>query len=340
MECPSCAFQNTPGMRNCVRCQGLLDFSGIAVDPPRAASSAIVRRGRAMAFRFRLGARERRTRYISGLSIGMDIPGAGQLVPWAAVPGLPQIRAGAPSMGWTILVVWVALLILAVLMVGSGMSLLLLAAAGSVHCFGVTLFLAGAMQSMPIFRRMATGLAIYGVLLVGVYLPARYLLTSTVGVIRLPAHASSDLLQARDVLLCTGPWTRPDAWERGMLVVYSTPGHSMSGVVINSGQIVDRIVGLPGDTVEIRHGTTYVNGERLPREQGPVFPHRLPELVVTAGPGEYVVIPSGMHILAIGQPGIYAQATGGIVWLAGVPEERLVGRVLWRLRPWKNAGPL
>ena len=48
-----------------------------------------------------------------------------------------------------------------------------------------------------------------------------------------------------------------DNWERGDVVICNYPDPS------SKGYRVKRIIGLPGDTIEVKDGVTYVNGEAL-----------------------------------------------------------------------------
>jgi len=72
---------------------------------------------------------------------------------------------------------------------------------------------------------------------------------------------------------------RIGAIERGDVVVFQYPGDP-------SKNYIKRIVGVPGDGIEIRHGAVYVNGSRLVE---PYVPERfrdersMSELVVPVG---------------------------------------------------------
>ncbi|NBC18867.1 MAG: signal peptidase I [Bacteroidetes bacterium] len=54
--------------------------------------------------------------------------------------------------------------------------------------------------------------------------------------------------------------------QRGDVVVFTRPLHA--GAVGARRYYIKRVVGLPGDTVQVRGGLAYVNGERLPAPDG------------------------------------------------------------------------
>ena len=61
----------------------------------------------------------------------------------------------------------------------------------------------------------------------------------------------------------------PDSWE-GRLLAFGGPKRGEMVVVRDPDQqinIIKRTVGLPGDTIEVRGGRLYINGDQVPREE-------------------------------------------------------------------------
>ena len=108
-------------------------------------------------------------------------------------------------------------------------------------------------------------------------------------------------------------FTPPD---RGEIIVFQYPRDTTK-------DFVKRVLGLPGETVEVRSGTVYVNGEAI-REQ---YLRRLdgssvPPLIL--GEKEYYVIGDNRR-----------NSNDSRAWGA-VPEENIVGRVWLVYWPWDD----
>lgn len=104
--------------------------------------------------------------------------------------------------------------------------------------------------------------------------------------------------------------------ERGEIIVFRYPRDTTK-------DFVKRVLGLPGETVEVRSGTVYVNGEAI-REQ---YLRRLdgssvPPLIL--GEKEYYVIGDNRR-----------NSNDSRAWGA-VPEENIVGRVWLVYWPWDD----
>lgn len=71
----------------------------------------------------------------------------------------------------------------------------------------------------------------------------------------IPASSMAPTLVAGDYMLA--PYANPDSLSRGDVVVFRHP--------VNGLHFVKRLVGLPGDTVQMRHGQVVLNGVALPQ---------------------------------------------------------------------------
>lgn len=110
-------------------------------------------------------------------------------------------------------------------------------------------------------------------------------------------------------------FTSPD---RGDVVVLNSPE-------IPSRLLIKRIVGMPGDTVEIRGGEIYINGYKL--EETPIEFARIPyrDSLTKVPQGEYFVV------------GDNRTATSGSHIFGPVPRENIVGKTwlsYWPLHDW------
>ncbi|MFN8374410.1 MAG: signal peptidase I [Anaerolineae bacterium] len=68
-------------------------------------------------------------------------------------------------------------------------------------------------------------------------------------------HSMEPSFHENDMLVTSAIDVMTDSLERGAVVVLSSP--------VDGTMVLKRIIGMPGDTVEIRGGTVYINGEAL-----------------------------------------------------------------------------
>lgn len=90
---------------------------------------------------------------------------------------------------------------------------------------------------------------------------------------------------------------------------------------------IKRIIGLPGETIEITAGKVWVNGEPLPEEY--ISPDRRPIYEfgpVTIGEDEYFVLGDNRN-----------QSWDSHYW-GFLPRKNIVGRAFWRFWPLKRMG--
>ena len=107
-----------------------------------------------------------------------------------------------------------------------------------------------------------------------------------------------------------------DPPSRGEIIVFRYPADP-------SKDFVKRVVGLPGETVEVRSGTVYINGEAL---QEPYLqrPDSSNARLLTLREKEYYVIGDNRR-----------NSNDSRVW-GVVPEENIVGRVWLVYWPWED----
>jgi hypothetical protein len=333
MECPNCTFQNTPGLPVCVRCQSRLDLTDIEVTPPRASGSLVVRSSRRWSWRVKAAAQYmgRSATATARNAIPREVCISELL--WSVVPGRGQVRHGHRVLGMCILVGWAVFILLAAMNAGSPSGYFFVFSAIGVHCFGVSLVLAPALRDMHFGHRLLAGIATW-LLLVGViYWPASRLLGNVFALTPIEEVRESRIMERGDVLLSTGPWTRPESIHRGDIVMYRIRGFTMPAVIVREGVGIDRVIGLPGDRVEIRKGRLTVNGEPPSEQFGPLGSTKsLPDTSISVGEGQCVVLPSLAAWYQHGQVN-----TGAMMQrVSTISNSDVLGRVLGRLRPWSR----
>ncbi len=99
--------------------------------------------------------------------------------------------------------------------------------------------------------------------------------------IRVDGTSMLETLQNNDILFATRFDRFFDSFDRGDIVICNYPNVK--------GYRVKRVIGLPGDTIEVRGGVTYLNGEAQ-EESYVVYPPRTDYGPYTVQEGEYFVM--------------------------------------------------
>ena len=126
-------------------------------------------------------------------------------------------------------------------------------------------------------------------------------------------------LQPQDRLFVNKFMYRISDIERGDIVVFWYPKD-------RSKSFIKRVVGLPGDRVEIRSGTVFVNGQRLSE------PYLLQRLDVKSHPPE--VIPP-QHYFVLGDH--RTSSSDSRDW-GSVPRQNIFGEAVFRYWPLQKMG--
>lgn len=339
MECPSCAFQNTPGTLSCVRCRGLLDFSAVSVVPPRARRGAVRRGARRAADQVGFSLRDAFHRSpvaaLTRLPDGVSVPA----LLASFVPGMGQVVLGSRLLGIGILIAWCLLMVLTLLNFGSNAAFLSFTMAVGLHCGAVSALFTRSLRHETVFYRASCGFMVYVVLVVTIYGPVYWGSGEIVTVIPAQHLRAGNQIQEGDLVVATGQWLKPTL-RRGDLVVYRIHA-SRSGVVqVAEGMLLDRILGEPGDTVVINGSSLTVNGVMQPQGAGPIGAGVAPGIAVTlmAGADEYIILPSTLVRRGHGDVGA---ALGDVMHnLSRVAKGDVLGRVFWRVGDGLDFGPI
>jgi len=134
---------------------------------------------------------------------------------------------------------------------------------------------------------------------------------------QIPSGSMLPTIQLQDRILADRFIYRIKSIERGDVIVFTPPAG-----VDQSTPYVKRVIGLGGDTVEVRNGKTYVNGEEFP----------VPSAVTPTYTRKAETVPEGM-LFVLGDN--RNESSDSHIW-GYVPEENVIGRadiVYW---PPKN----
>jgi signal peptidase I len=340
MQCPSCHFENMPGLDSCGRCGTSLSLVAAAIDvhPPRASRAA--RRVRRvvpghLVYRARDAARDA-SRAITG-SIVQDsrvpLPEPG-ILSRLMVPGWAHLYSGLRIRGWFFLGIYCPLIILGVTRWGTPLGSIAGGLAFSVHAASVMdILIRQGTVRFPKMMAMAAMVSL--VLAVLVYLPAGQLLMRVAA----PFAYEHDAPPFRrfDVVLINRWAFAMTSPRRGDVVQFRPANLIRRGPAIQTvlhvrllyeeDELIDRIVGLPGDRVVWDSGTLSVNGE--PVSWRPLLPGRLPPHLDIAVPEDrYLILPttsfSAEH--AVESPSFWTSA--GLI-----PREDILGGAFLRVAP-------
>lgn len=165
---------------------------------------------------------------------------------------------------------------------------------------------------------------------------------------RIPSGSMEPTLMPGDRVLVSKLSYRFGEVERGDVIVFQNPSgvvrrgpvsaflHSI-GEIVGLGQtsdedLIKRVIGLPGDTIEIRDRTTHVNGEPL---HEPYLTREARELgMQDFGP---VTVPDGAYFVMGDNR---ARSLDSRFGLGMVPEDKVIGRAVVIIWPPSDVGGL
>jgi len=339
MQCPSCRFENIPGLDACGRCGTSLALSTAVIDvnPPRASRSA-KRLRKVVPRRFFYQARDvaaEAHRRFSGSVVEdsrVPLPEPG-ILSRLMVPGWAHLYSGLRLRGLFFFWAYVVLLVLGLSQWGTGFGSVLLGLAFSVHASSIIDILL--RQGTVRFPRMiATAAFVFAGLSIVTYYPAGQVLMRVAA----PIEYGTDVppFKRLDVVL-VNHWafalTDP---HRGDVVFFSPitlnrrpDGTQMLHIrhAFEENQVIDRLIGLPGDQVVWDGGKLTVNGTAA--SWGPLRPERLPKHFEVSVPNErYLIFPTtSIGAVNTGTPESFWKSASLI------PRDDILGGVYLRLSP-------
>jgi hypothetical protein len=340
MQCPSCHFQNMPGLGSCGRCGTSLTLATATIDvnPPRA-SRAARRVRRVVPTRLFFRARDAAgaaSRAVTGSIVEdsrIPLPEPA-ILSRLIVPGWAHIHSGLPIRGWFFLGAYLPLLVFGLLRWGTFFGSVALGLAFSVHASSVMdILIRQGTVRFPKMMAMAAMVSL--VLAVLVYLPAGQLLMRVAA----PFAYAHDAAPFRrfDIVLINRWAFAMTLPRRGDVVQFRPTTLIRRGPAIQTvlhvrllyeeNELIDRVVGLPGDRVVCDEGKLSVNG--TPVSWTPLLPERLPRhLDITVPKDRYLILPTtATGALYAGGSAAFWKETGLI------PREDILGGAYLRISP-------
>lgn len=348
MQCPSCGFQNLPGLTQCARCLSRLQFADVDVRPYRASDRFARLRGWRAAMR-RAVDRVGPTRRWFGVPIeaisGRIRRTLTDMVPrcrptWLAaslIPGLGLILAGRKRMGCWILGGYTITLICSVIFMSS-IWVICTALMLGLHTMGMVNCLLLNREVSSRLVLIFTTIAVFCLLQFALYPAASWTLQGVARLDQIAGPSRSGVFQEGDVVMVEGRWLASGAYKPGDIVSYQMPRQQGSGWYIAGGAAMDRILAGPGEHVVCKDGRLFIDGRRPAAERGllsPVgFPHTL-DVVIPAD--SYFIYPS---LARINYPVNNATASTMRMSASIVPARNIQGRVLMIVNPlWRIGRP-
>jgi signal peptidase I len=336
MQCPNCEMENMPGITTCVRCQSAMHGGVIAVVPIRASSLRLTTRLLSAWYRL-FGSWQLNLDWL-----GRWRPITHEPIPWRAVwltlaaPGLGHLQIGHRLFGRLLLGGWCGAIVLTLAAIATSWSPWCFMMMVVLHALAFASLLAANLGFESWLVRALFGTMLYVSLNYLVYNPIAALSTHIVEPVYVPEIQPNPVISAGDGLLCQGNWVPSTALQRGDLVFYEIPAMSGNGWYIRAGFGIDRIVGLPGDLVEMNDGELRVNGAPVPDPLRPLG--AIPTIKLyrhTVRDDQVLIIPSVLQLMRGHEVGLRPEFLDSLVL---VEQERIRGRIVWRVRPWARFG--
>jgi hypothetical protein len=259
MQCQQCQFENMPGLNRCMRCGSVLGVSStpIPIFPPRMPGWKKPIRGFFRFFRFngiqtsRLPSMPRWAAKISSSSLFSAV--------FSVIPGLAQLLSHQFR---TIFWYWIAWLVLI------GVTVFCWGGAVTAFSFGLALTIhvwiamrGGILRDFEVFRDR---IIIFLVLVFAYFI--LYYNGSRLGLRALGIQGGYSLVNAPYSKIHTGDYLVGRmgvlSFQRGEFVFTRLRAVGGHGQGLASDGFV-RIVGLPGETVEVRQNSFFINGKAL-----------------------------------------------------------------------------
>jgi signal peptidase I len=167
------------------------------------------------------------------------------------------------------------------------------------------------------------GLIEWGVVIFGAFLVAVLIKTFVFQAFYIPSTSMTPTLHVDDRVLVNKLSDDLDGIHRGDIVVFERPDDD-DGVGVDD--LIKRVIGMPGDTVEVRDSTVFIDGEELDE---PYLPDGL-----TYGDMAPVVVPDGeIFVMGDNRPDSRDSRVFG-----PISQQDIVGRAFFRIWPFSRLG--
>ncbi|GMU84080.1 MAG: hypothetical protein AMXMBFR47_39500 [Planctomycetota bacterium] len=335
MQCPNCGMENMPGLATCVRCQSALQGGALVVTPRRASALRLTTRLLALWYRCFGGWR------VDWSWLRPWTPRTYEPIPWRAVgltllaPGVGHLYIRHRALGWWLLGIWAGAIFLTLLSLATPWTPWLFSIAVIVHALAFASLLAANLGYESWIIRALFGTLLFLALNYLLYNPIAGFCGHFVRAVYLPDIQLNPTIGSGDGLVCEGDWLR-SAPCRGDIVLYDMTPYSGNGWYVREGVGIDRIVGLPGDRIEITNGFLRVNGAEVAKGMAPLG--AVPPIAsfsCTVAPDRVFVLPTTLRLYLGPQMELRPEF---IETAAHLDREQIRGKVLWRVRPWSRWG--
>lgn len=134
---------------------------------------------------------------------------------------------------------------------------------------------------------------------------------------------------------------RPASFTRGAIVLYRIHDLASGGVIVQAGNGVNRVVGVPGDRVTHKNGMLSINGAPPDEQYAPLGRLlAIGDLDITLKPRQYAVFTTYGRTAAFPHRLNRHAAETIARRLSVVSYDDILGRVILRLRPFSRFGQI
>ncbi len=142
----------------------------------------------------------------------------------------------------------------------------------------------------------------------------------------IPSRSMTPTLMVRDRLLVEKLSYGYREVKRGEIIVFKVPKTITQYEEHKMEDFVKRVIGLPGETLEIRENIVYINGKKLDEPY-------LPKGTATSQPQRLVIPIDEYFVMGDNRTDSYDSRFWGTV-----PRDHIVGRVFYRVFPFSRTG--
>lgn len=286
MKCPNCGFENIPGTVQCLNCK--LDIAGKEV-------------------------------LVS--SDKKDKPKRPFISPkfawvFSLIPGLGQFLAGRYTKGLSIFIFWLVLISYYLYSFNSFVFTMLFL----LHTYSI---LECIFTGIYWERNTGILIAIFVILLmIGFAHIFHYLINLRIEPVIVPGNHWAPTLKSGDAVLFNKLAYKNEKPKRGDIVLYKPATGYIGGTLVRGdGRSLEKIIGLPGESVKIIEWEILINGNELPKEFYPLASNFLPK-------NYEETIPEGSYLLMqIYRPEQYSR-------LSSITELSILGRMIRSYHPF------
>ncbi len=313
MRCERCGFHNLPGATACLSCRSPLGaarrtMTAEAASPPRR--SAWLKWADAWLIPVRLNPSDHRWIAVRPVAAGL----------LGLIPGLAQAARGRWRSAVGFFGAWTATMVACVMTFAAWPYGFFVGATVGLHAASALHPYRSALVALALRERLQIAAGAALVLAGFVYYPVDRLARDEYQPVQATVSLPGAGIENGDVVL-TRRYRHPETPGAGDTVLVEYPGFP--------GLQIERVVGLPGDRIQVRAGTLLRNGLRVPPTSGPLVADTLAD-------GFDFQVPTNRLFV---WPSVFAAnnpAYAGIVSMASVPGDRLRGRVWMVYHPWKR----